>query len=233
MSNRSAASENPGNRAALRQNILFSHFTDEQFNFIYQHSKELTLKKGEVLFNQGSEVHYFYFVHEGMIKLYRHSIEGHEKVFELESAGSVFAEALMFSDQASYPVSAAALQDTTLVEISNRHYRQVLSESFDASRMIMTDLSKRLHSLINEIENLSLMTGRNRLATYFLDQALNKGLEFSLEIPKNTIASILSLQPETFSRLLKELCTQNVIEVQENQITVLDMKGLRINAGIA
>lgn len=220
-------------KEALRQNILFSHFTDEQFDFIYQHSKEVTLKKGDVLFNQGSEVHYFYFVRTGMIKLYRNSMDGHEKIFELESAGSVFAEALMFSDQDSYPVTAAALQDSTLQEISNIHYRQVLSESFDASRMIMTDLSKRLHSLIVEIDNLSLMTGRNRLATYFLDQALNNGPEFTLNIPKNTIASILSLQPETFSRLLKELCSKQVIEVQENQIKVLDMNGLRINAGIA
>lgn len=219
--------------AALRQSILFSRFTDEQFNQIWHYVKVVKLKKGDVLFNQGDAVHNFYFVVSGMIKLYRLSLDGHEKIFELESDGDIFAEALMFNEQTSYPVSAAALQNSILLEISNQKFRQILSESFEISMMIMTDLSKRLHSLINEIDNLSLMTGRNRLSTYFLDQALIKGSEFTLDIPKNAIASILSLQPETFSRLLKELCTQNIIEVKESYIKVLDMKALRISAGIA
>jgi CRP/FNR family transcriptional regulator, dissimilatory nitrate respiration regulator len=220
-------------RSALRQNILFSRFSDEQFDQLCHHVKVVHIKKGDVLFNQGDEVHHFYFVFSGMIKLYRLSVDGNEKIFELESVGEIFAEALMFNEQSSYPVSAAALQNTTLLEINNQKFRQILSESFETSMMIMTDLSKRLHNLINEIDNLSLMTGRNRISTYFLEQALINGSEFTLEIPKNAIASILSLQPETFSRLLKELCSQNIIEVKENHIKVLDMKALRINAGIA
>lgn len=223
----------PEKRAALRKNILFTHFNDEQFDQICRHARVLNLKKGELLFNQGDEVHYFYVVYSGMIKLYRLSMDGHEKIFELEGQNEAFAEALMFGEQRSYPVSASALQDSILLEINNHYYMKILSESFETSMMIMTDLSRRLHSLINEIDNLSLMTGRNRLATYFLDQALNHGNEFTLQIPKSTIASILSLQPETFSRLLKELCNKEVIDVNENRIKVLDMEGLRKNAGIA
>jgi CRP/FNR family transcriptional regulator, dissimilatory nitrate respiration regulator len=111
-------------------------------------------------------------VFSGMIKLYRLSLDGHEKIFELESDGDIFAEALMFNEQTSYPVSASALQISILIEINSYKFRQILSKSFETSMMIMTDLSKRLHTLINEIDNLSLMTVRNRISTYFLEQAL-------------------------------------------------------------
>jgi CRP-like cAMP-binding protein len=96
----------------------------------------------------------------------------------------------------------------------------------------MGELSHRLHELINDIEQLSLMTGRNRVAMYFLDQSQEKGLEFKLDIPKNAIASMLSLQPETFSRLLKELTNKGAIEIHESHIKVLDQNLLRKLAGI-
>lgn len=220
-------------RPDLKKNALFSRMTDEQHESLCQHVRVVHLKKGEILFNQGDEVSNFYFVATGLIKLFRLSPDGHEKIFELEGDGRIFAEALMFAEQAHYPVSAAALKESILLEINNKGFLSILSQSFSTSMMIMGDLSKRLHDLINEIDNLSLMTGRNRLSTFFLDQVLKQGMEFELEIPKNAIASVLSLQPETFSRLLKELCNKNVIEVNDSHIRVLDIQELRRNAGIA
>lgn len=217
----------------LRQNPLFSRLSNDQMDEICKCSRILDLKDGEVLFNHGDEVHNFYFVYSGLIKLYRQSSFGQEKIFELEGAGKIFAEALMFYEQTNYPVSAAAMQKSVLVSISSKHFLNILKKSSDTSLLIMGDLSRRLHELINEIENLSMLTGRNRVATYFLDQCLNKGNEFKLEIPKNAVASMLSLQPETFSRLLKELCKQNVITVNDRFINVLDQDLLREQAGIA
>jgi CRP/FNR family transcriptional regulator, dissimilatory nitrate respiration regulator len=220
-------------REELRKSSLFGCFDQDQFEELCRHVRVVHLDKGDVLFNQGEEAHSFYFVFSGMIKLYRLSVDGNEKIFELEAEGSTFAEALMFNEPSLYPVSASALQESTLLEINNQNFRHILSQSFKTSLMIMGDLSKRLHGLINEIDNLSLMTGRNRIATYMLEQALINGREFTLKIPKNAIASILSLQPETFSRLIKELCMKKVIEVRDSHIKVLDMSALRKNAGIA
>ena len=138
----------------------------------------------------------------------------------------------MFFEQTTYPVSAAAMKDSSVVSISTRRFLNILKTSTDTSLMILGDLSRRLHELVNEIENLSLLTGRNRMATYFLDQTLNKGAEFKLEIPKYAIASMLSLKPETFSRLLKELCKMGVLEVDDSTIRILDQDKLRQQAGI-
>lgn len=216
----------------LRQNPLFSRLTNEQLEEMCVFSRIIELKEGEILFNHGDHVENFYFVYDGLIKLYRQSAFGNEKIFEVEGSGRIFAEALMFNEQTSYPVSAAAMKKSIIVAISTRKFLRIIKKSPDTSMMILGDLSRRLHELINEIENLSLLTGRNRVATYFLDQTLNKGNEFRLDIPKNAIASMLSLQPETFSRILKELCKLKVLEVKDCNIRILDQTLLRKQAGI-
>lgn len=217
----------------LRQNPLFSRMTNSQLDEMCSSSKVLELKEGSILFNHGDTVHNFYFVYEGLIKLYRQSSDGQEKIIELQGAGKIFAEALMFHDQTNYPVSAAAMKKTTLVAINTRTFLSILKLSTDTCLLIMGDLSRRLHELINEIEHLSLLTGRNRVATYLLDQSLNKGTSFKLDIPKNAIASMLSLQPETFSRLLKELCKKDIINVRESHIDILDFNQLKQVANLS
>ena len=217
---------------SLRDNLLFSRLNDSQLNEMCKSARLVQLDEGEPLFHQGDRVHSFYYVESGLIKLYRQSPEGHEKIFELEGPGRIFAEALMFLSAERYPVSAAALQNSQVIAINTKIFLNILKQSTEVSLSIMGDLSHRLHDLINEIDQLSLQSGRNRVAMYFLDKALNKGLEFILDIPKNAIASMLSVQPETFSRLVKELRTQQVIEVNEQSIKVLDLTRLRQFAGI-
>lgn len=216
----------------LRQNSLFSRLTDDQLRRVSSCSKMRFLNEGEVLFNHGDQVDSFYFVQSGLLKLYRQSTLGQEKIFEMKGSGHICVEALMFNEQTAYPVSAAAMKKSTVISIRTKEFLRIIKKSPDINMMIMRDLSQRLHELINEIENISLHTGRNRVATYFLDQSLNKGNEFRLDIPKNAIASMLSLQPETFSRILKELCKLNVLEVKDCRIRILDQVLLRKQAGI-
>ena len=216
----------------LRQNPLFGRLDTHQLGIMCNHSKIIHLSEGDIIFNHGDPVHNFYFVYSGLIKLFRQSAFGQEKIFELESAGEIFAEALMFFEQPSYPVSASAMQQSTIVAISSKHFLNILRESVETSLLIMGDLSRRMHELINEIDKLSSLSGRNRVATYFLDQSMHKGQEFKLDIPKNAIASMLSLQPETFSRLLKELCINHVIEMQDSHISIIDIEQLRKHSGI-
>ncbi len=216
----------------LRQSPLFRGLDQEQLSRIAHHAHPLELKEGQSLFNHGEPVHSFFYVIEGLIKLYRQSPSGQEKIIELEKSGQTFAEALMFNDQPVYPVSAIAMKSSRVISISTRHFREILLRSPELSFHVMGELSIRLHELINEIDHLSLMTGRNRVAAYFLDQAAHKGDDFHLDIPKHAIASILSLQPESFSRLIKELVKRGAIEIQDTRIRVLDADELRRAAGI-
>ena len=216
----------------IRINPLFNSLDPSQMANVSKHSRICRLSDGEILFHRGDKVHSFYFVLEGLIKIYRQSPSGQEKIIELEKPGQTFGEALMFFDHPTYPVSAIAMENSIVLCINASAFLEILQNSTRVCIKVMGNLSHRLHELLNEIENLSLLTGRNRISMYFLDQSMRLGMEFKLEIPKNAIASMLSLQPETFSRLIKELANNQVIEIQESHIRVLDQDLLRKFAGI-
>ncbi len=219
-------------KTELKKNPLFRFLSDAQMAQLMLGTRLLNVTQGEVIFRQGSEAASFYHVVSGLVKLHRQSPEGQEKIFQLARPGRAFAEALISRQFRQYPVTATAAQNSTVIAINIIDYMRVLESSFDTSLMVIADLSQRLHELIEEIDQLSLLSGRRRLATYLLDSFLQKGNHFSLEVPKKEIASLLALQPETFSRLLKELTDDQVIVVDGKQIEVLDGTLLREKAGI-
>jgi CRP-like cAMP-binding protein len=200
---------------------------------VCQSSRTITVYEGEHLFNQGDQVHWFFYVVDGVIKLFRESPQGQEKILEIQRAGGLFAEALMCAETEHYPVTAAAINKSTVIAISTREFRSLLRQSTDTCLSLLADLSQRLHAQVDEIERISVLSGRNRVAAFFLDLYLRQGSRFSLEVPKNAIASVLSLQPETFSRLVKELRSEKIIEIKDSKVEILDEHALRRFAGIA
>lgn len=212
----------------LRHAPLFDALSDEQLGLILTSSSLLTLRENEFLFETGDLANRFYFLISGQIKLYRLSPDGAEKVIELISPGQTFAEALMFLERPIYPVSAAALPSSQLLVIENQHFLNILRGSIDSCFKIMGTLSQRIRGLIREIDDLTLQTATTRLCHMLwqqMDQAGSCTLE--LKIPKGILASRLSIQPETFSRILNSLSNRGIICVNRSSIKITNSHQLR------
>ena len=211
----------------LKQSHLFSSLTDVQMERVYSHSRFFDLDEQQQLFTQGQPVDYFFMVISGRVKLYRVSPDGQEKIIEIVTPGGIFAEALVFADSASYPVSAATLLDSELIGIDAKDFRALLWDSTLTCFNLMQAMSLRLRQLIHEIDTITLHSGTCRVASYFLHNVPEDQAEFELELAKNQIASRLSVKPETFSRILANLKKQNIVEVDGNRVTILNKDALK------
>lgn len=210
----------------LKHGMLFARLSDEQLQRVASHARRLRLNEGEPLFEQGDLADRFFLVLTGQIKLYRLSSAGNEKVIEIVLPGHTFAEALMFLERPRYPVGAMALQPAELISLDARDFVDMLSESVQTCFLLMGDMSQRLRGLIQEIDELSLHSATCRVAGYLLTQAESVG-EFELQIPKQTLASRLSVKPETFSRIIKELSNKGVLKVKGSRVRIHDWSALR------
>ncbi len=207
---------------ALNGCHLFSELTDAQLDRVRRHSHVIDMVEGESLFFQGDDAVSFYLVLSGRIKLYRVSPEGKEKVVEIMEEGSTFAEALMFVDEPHYPVTSTALTPSRVIGINSKDFKAMLRESIDTCFLLMGKMSFRLRSLIREIDALSLDTGTVRTVSYLLMQAPKDRDSFKLQIAKSVIASRLSVKPETFSRILKNLHEQAIVSIDGRNVTIHD-----------
>ncbi|UCB54781.1 MAG: Crp/Fnr family transcriptional regulator [Thiotrichales bacterium] len=212
---------------ALKQSHLFSSLDEQQLERVYSHSRIVKLEDGQLLFAQGEDVDYFYLVLSGKIKLFRVSPDGQEKIIEIVRCGGTFAEALMFMDQPHYPVSSAALSDTVVVGIDAKDFKAMLWDSVDTCLLLLGDMSYRLRKLVYEIDVLTLHSGTCRVASYLLQHAPDDQDSFELENAKSVIAARLSVKPETFSRIIKNLRGEGVISIQGSKITIHNREALK------
>lgn len=214
----------------LRSQLLFSRLSDDQLARVARTAVAIHLSEDESLFRQGDAARRFYLVLSGQIKLSRLSAEGNEKIIEIVTPGQTFAEALMFLDRPDYPVNATALEAAELVSIDSREFASVLRESTDTCFLIMGDMSQRLRGLVQEIDELTLQSATCRVASYLLNQTREKEGTLVLDLPKQVLAARLSVTPETFSRILRRLSNQGLIQVDRDVVRIRDRPSLSRSA---
>jgi len=211
----------------LKQHHLFSRLTSLQIERVYRHCLLHKLDDGQTLFNQGDRVSSFYMVLHGKVKLFRTSPDGLEKIIEIIKDGEVFAEALMFTEQTDYPVSAAALIHSEVIGIDAKNFRNMLWDSPDTCFLLLGAMSMRLRGLVNEIDTLTLHSGTWRVASYLINEMPDKTKTFELDTAKNVIAARLSIKPETFSRIIKNLKNEGVLSIEGNMVSIHDLEALK------
>ena len=211
----------------LKDNFLFARLNPEQMERVSSLADRISLAEGSHLFEQGDDAKRFFMVTSGQIKLFRLSQDGNEKVIEIFTAGQTFGEALMFLEHPCYPVCASALIDSEVISLNSADFVSMLRESIDSCFLLMGDMSKRLHGLIKEIDDLSLQSGTRRVASYLINLAGKENDNFELEIPKGVMASRLSLKPETFSRIIRNLHDRNILTVTRKNIVIHNREELQ------
>lgn len=206
----------------LKQNFLFDSLAEPQLRRIVRHAVRVRLGEGDALFEQGDPAKRFYLVCSGQIKLFRLSPAGNEKVIDIVTPGSTFAEALMFLERPHYPVGAQALQSSELISIDAVDFAAMLRESVETCFVMLGAMSQRLRGLLREIDELSLHSATCRVAAYIAKHAPSEADTFELPVAKQIVASRLSVKPETFSRIIKNLSNDGVISVTGSRVTIRD-----------
>ncbi len=197
-------------------------------------AKECTihrLTRGDMIFRAGDECEEFHIIITGQAKLYVASLSGQEKIIELIGPGHSFAEAMMFLEK-PHMLNAQTLSDTMLMSISKQAVFGEIARDPRFSMQMLAGISRRLHELQRDVEGYTLHSGMRRLIGYLLRDFDEKttcqmgALTVSLPVSKATIASRLSLTPEYFSRVLHELETERLIEIDKRDIHIFDVNRL-------
>ncbi|WP_415755911.1 Crp/Fnr family transcriptional regulator [Pseudomonas leptonychotis] len=209
----------------LRSHHLFEPLNEEQMEELMSSSHLLNIDKGSPIFRQGDPATSFYFVISGSVKVFRLAADGQEKVFDVLSARQTVAEAMLLTDSANYSACADALEPTQLYRLTSSVYLRLLQNNNRLAFALLSRLSGRMQQRLNEIETLSLKNSTHRVVRYLLNQlgqCSESVSSFSLPMAKQLIAGHLSIQPETFSRVIRRLTDEQVISQNGRQITILN-----------
>jgi CRP-like cAMP-binding protein len=137
---------------------------------------------------------------------------------------------MMLMDTPDYVASAQAIAPSQLYRFSNATYMELLRSNSQLTFALLGKLCIRLHQRINEIETLSLKNATHRVVRYLITQLARRPDSDSFELPmaKRLVAGHLSIQPETFSRIMRRLIDEGIITQQGNHIRVVNRQRLEL-----
>ena len=212
---------------------LFRELEPEQRERIAQDTRQVRATRGDVLFHRGEPTPGMYVIVYGQVKLSFVSASGAEKVVDFLGAGESFGEAVMFLD-APAVVTAVVLKDSLLLYIPKETVFDGIETTPGFARRMLAGLSRRLHQLVSDVEQLSTNSGTQRVIGFLLRDVPDTGqrtptgsLDIDLPVAKGVIASRLNLTQEHFSRILHDLSEAGLIEVNGRRIHVTDIDRLR------
>ena len=205
---------------------MFRQVARPQLVEFARHARVQHVRRGATVCRRGESLNCFFGVAYGLLKLALRANGGEEKVLRLVGAGETFGEALVFRERPN-PLEAVALADTMLVVFPSQAVIALLEHDMAFARDLLSSLSERMHNLVAEVEASTLLSARQRVASYLESLAADSANgRARLPATKTVIAARLGVTKETFSRLLRELANQGLIEVEKRDILLRDRTGL-------
>jgi len=227
---------------------LFQETTAQELQRLAAGCRLRRFGRGEAIFRVGMPCEEFHVTVMGQVKLFAISPAGQEKVIEIAGPGITFAEALMFTER-PYIISAQALSDTLLLSVGKDAVVDEIERDPRFALRLLGGISRRLHGLVHDVQAYSLHSGMQRVIGYLLSSLPEESartlptleayagqgcapvsaaarpviaLKVSLPVSKATIASLLSITPEYFSRVLRDLETEGLIHIDKRDILIPD-----------
>jgi CRP-like cAMP-binding protein len=206
---------------------LFAGLEPEAVSSLLHGSAPRQHLKGQMLFEQGDPADTFYIVLDGWVKVFRPSVMGDEAVFGVFTVGETFGEAAMFI-QGQFPAAAQVVEDARLIAVHSDVFRKRVHNDPDLAFEMLAAMSRHLHSLMNQVEQLQIRSSAQRLAQFLVSLAPVKTGAAVMALPydKSLIAHRLGMKPESLSRAFARLRTQGVA-TDGNRVMVGDVGQLR------
>jgi CRP-like cAMP-binding protein len=207
---------------------IFKGLTDEELMVVQKTVKNQTYQKGEYIFQEDEPSTTLYIVHRGMVKLVKLSEVGKEQIIRILFPGDFFGQYALLENKYHY-ANAEVLEETSICLIQKDDFRTVLERNPSMAMKYMMVLSERLQLADEWIGAISLMEVEKRLAKALLSFfEKEQKEEFELPVSKKDFASLIGTTPETLSRKLVSLQSQQVLKLSgRKRIQLLSVESLK------
>ena len=212
---------NKDNALRFFKNVFLGEVDEQVMSKLSDITTLHSLKKKDILFFEGEEGSNVYFLVNGSIKLYKTNDEGKSIILKFLKPGDIFAEILLYLKN-TYPVTAEAIENSVVLGIDAKKLFKTFQENPEFSMKMIGALAGRIKELLSKIENLTLDDVKERFLNYIYTlSAQRKSNEITLPASKGDIALMLGIRAETFSRIIKKLQNDGVIEVEGRKVRIL------------
>ncbi|WP_332666929.1 Crp/Fnr family transcriptional regulator [Aeromicrobium sp.] len=219
----------------LRQAPLFSGLDDEVAAALESSMSSASLRRGDILFNEGDDGNQLYVVTEGKIKLGRTSPDGRENLLAILGPGQMFGE-LSFFDPGPRSATATAVTDVELKSLGHEALSPVLNAHPDVAHALLNQLAGRLRRTNEVVGDLVFSDVPGRVAKALLDLAsrfgrrADDGVHVNHDLTQEELAQLVGASRETVNKALADFASRGWLRLEPRSVVILDLERLQRRA---
>lgn len=211
----------------LREVIPFARDMETgPFDFLKANLTQATVPAGADILHPGDVVDGVYLVKSGTIRVYYIGPDGREgTLYWIEPGQSCILALNSLFTEMPYPAFAAAeAEGVEILTLSGAVFRELFAKDQAVQRFLFEQLSGRVYSLLQLLEETMRLPQEDRLILLLLNQADADGI---VRLSQEQLARHLGTIREVVSRLLRNLASQGLISLAPRKITLLDRDRLQ------
>lgn len=189
-----------------------------------------TIKKGEVIFEEGEVLNGVYCVKDGICKLSKLSENGKDQIVKMVVKGQLLGQRSLISDESSN-LQAVALNDMEVCFIPKSEIIADLQKNPKFSFDVLKDMAHDLKEADDIIVNMAQKSVRQRLAEalIYIHQSfgVNPDGTLSVLLSREDYANIVGTATESAIRVLSQFKKEKLISTVGKYIKLEDLNGLK------
>ncbi|MST75553.1 Crp/Fnr family transcriptional regulator [Roseburia sp. MUC/MUC-530-WT-4D] len=213
--------------SAMRDASIFRNLSDDEIVGMLPclNAKEQHFKKNEVIYRPGDQVRKIGLVISGAVRIEKIDYWGNRKIISVIEPGQIFGEA--YAGMKTIPMEMEVLAAVPSV-ILFMEVGKILTTCGNScefhSKMIRNMvyvLAERNYKLTQKMDHLTQKTTREKLLSYFSEQALECGRsDFDIPLDRQQLADYLSVDRSAMSTELGKMKKDGLIEYRKNHFTL-------------
>lgn len=189
-----------------------------------------TIKKGEVIFEEGENVNGIFCIKDGVCKLTKLSPNGKDQIVKLVTKGELLGQRSMISEE-PVNLSAVALEDMQVCFIPKAEVMSFFDTNNQFSMNVMKTICGDLKDADGHMVNMAQKTVKQRLAEtlLYLENTFGTNADGTLKIQlsRDELASMIGTATESCIRLLSDFKKSDLIDLTGKKIALKDHSMLK------
>lgn len=191
-----------------------------------EHNTRIFPKKS-LLFEEGAQARYLFFIISGKVKIYKTSDYGKELIIRVLEKGEFIGYSALMKNE-PFHFSASAIEETEVSMIPQADFQSLIYGNKDVASRLIKMLSDNVQEKEEQLLQLAYYSVRKRVAETLLQ--LHSKLENDspgIQMLREDLASMVGTAKESLIRMLSEFKQDGYITINNGAIQVIDVEKLR------
>jgi CRP-like cAMP-binding protein len=204
---------------------IFDGLTETERQACLDTARRVTARKGEWLARQGEPATHLYLVDSGALKVLQNTPEGQELIVRFVGPGDPFGGVVVL-EQAPYPVSALAVETTSLHAWPAAATRAMLDQFPRVGTNIMREMAAHMTDALTRVREVTTQRVGQRLAMTLVrlvrqcGRKTDEGIRITHALTRQELADLTGTTLYTVSRTLSQWETDGVLASDHRHLII-------------